>query len=127
MEEVDKFSSSRIAEPPCISVRIHAVTDAHDFIKDLEYSLDINGIQRVFDKELLQGSSQPQIDISISLDDDYIHSACECVTQNYLLVILIEVTLTFENCIYTTIMAHYSYTVTCLYLFLYFSYLKYLS
>ena len=78
MEEVDKFSSSRIAEPPCISVRIHAVTDADDFIKDLEYSLNVDGIQRVFDERLLQDSIQTQIDINISLDD-HIHS--ECMTQ----------------------------------------------
>ena len=94
MEEVDKFSSSRIAEPPCISVRIHRVTDAHDFIKDLEYSLNVDGIQRAFDEKLPQGSSQPQIDITISLDD-YIHS--ECMIQNYLLVNLIEVTLTLKS------------------------------
>ena len=96
MEEVDKFSSSRIAEPPCISVRIHAVTDAHDFIKDLEYSLNVDGIQRVFDEKLRQGSSQPQIDITISLDD-YMDS--ECMILYYLFAILIEVTLTFEKCL----------------------------
>ena len=94
MEEVDNFSSSKNKEPPCISVRIHPVTDAHDFNKDLEFLLNVNGIERVFDERLLQGSKQAQIDISISLDD-YIH--CECMTNYYLLVNLVEVNLTFKK------------------------------
>ena len=52
-----------IVEPPCISVQIQAVVDAHDFIKKI---LNIHSMLMVysefFDKRLLQGSSQPQID-----------------------------------------------------------------
>ena len=124
MEEVDIFSSSKITEPPCIFIRTHPVTDADDFMKDLEYSLNVNCIQRVFDETPLQGSSQPQIDITVSLDD-YIHS--ECMTQNYLLVNLIEVTLTLKVLLDVSIMAPYSYCQMSIFISLYFSSFKYSS